>query len=53
MALTDKTMPPAIKRLNTGANLLLICLIAISIIDYSTVYTELKNTISNYQVIRS
>ncbi len=51
MALTDKTMPPAIKRLSRAANLLLICLITIAVIDYSTVFKQLKDTITNYQVI--
>jgi hypothetical protein len=48
MALTDKTMPPAIKRLSRAANLLLICLITIAVIDYSTVFKQLKDTITNY-----
>jgi len=51
MALTDKTMPPAIKRLSRAANILLICLITIAVVDYSTVFKQLKDTITNYKVI--
>ena len=48
MALTDKTMPPAIKRLSRAANLIILCLITIAVIDYSTVFKQLKDTITNY-----
>jgi hypothetical protein len=51
MALTDTTMPPAIKRLSRAANILLIFLFTIAIIDYSTVFKQLKDTITNYKVI--
>jgi hypothetical protein len=51
MALTDTTMPPAIKRLSGLANVLMICLIALAVIDYSTVFKQLKDTITNYKVI--
>lgn len=53
MALTDKTMPPAILRLNRVANVLLLGLIALAVIDYSTVFKQLKDTITNYEVIES
>lgn len=53
MALTDKTMPPAIKRLSRISDVLLIGLIALAIIDYSTVFQQLKDTIINYEVIES
>lgn len=53
MALTDKTMPPAIKRLSRAANIILICLISIAVIDYSTVFKQLKDTITNYKVLQS
>jgi hypothetical protein len=41
MAITDTTMPPAILRLSRFANILLACLVAIAVIDYSTVYKQL------------
>jgi hypothetical protein len=53
MALTDTTMPPAIQRLSRLANILLLCLIALAVIDYSTVFKQLKDTITNYKVIQS
>ena len=53
MALTDKTMPPAITRLNRFANVMIMCLIAIAIVDYSIVYKQLKDTVKNYEVIES
>ncbi len=51
MALTDTSMPPAILRLSRLANFLLLCLIALAIIDYSTVFKQLKDTITNYKDI--
>ena len=53
MALTDKTMPPAIKRLNRAANILMLAIISLAIIDYSTVFKQVKDTITNYEVIES
>lgn len=53
MALKDKTMPPAIKRLNRIANIFILALIALAIIDYSSVYRQFKDTITNYKVIES
>jgi hypothetical protein len=38
MAINDKTMPSAIKRLGRVANIMLICLIAIAVSDYAIVY---------------
>jgi len=51
MALTDTSMPPAILRLSRLANILLLCLMALAIIDYSTVFKQLKDTITNYKDI--
>lgn len=51
MAINDKSVPPAIKRLSRIANILLLCLLALAIVDYSMHYAQLKDTISNYQVI--
>lgn len=53
MALTDKTMPPAIRRLNRAANILIIAIVSLALIDYSTVFKQFKDTITNYQVIES
>lgn len=38
MAINDKTMPPAIKRLSTTAQIMLIFLIVIAIIEYAIIY---------------
>ena len=38
MAINDKTMPPAIKRLSTLAQLILLCLIGIAISEYAVIY---------------
>ena len=51
MALTDTSMPPAILKLSRLANFLLLCLIALAIIDYSTVFKQLKDTVTNYRNI--
>ena len=51
MALTDTSMPPAILRLSRLANVLLLCLIALAIVDYSTVFKQMKDTITNYNDI--
>lgn len=39
MALTDKTMTPAIVRLNRIGNFIMLCLVTIAIVDYSTVFS--------------
>jgi hypothetical protein len=51
MALTDTSMPPAILKLSRLANFLLLCLIALAVIDYSTVFKQLKDTVTNYRNI--
>jgi hypothetical protein len=51
MAINDKSVPPAIKRLSRTANVILLCLLALAIADYSIHYTQLKETIVNYEVI--
>jgi hypothetical protein len=38
MALADKTMPPAIQRLNRLANLVVAGLFALALVDYSSVF---------------
>ena len=53
MALTDKRMSPAVKRLNRAANILFLTIITLAIIDYSTVFKQVKDTITNYKVIES
>lgn len=51
MAINDKSVPPAIKRLSRIANVLLLALLALAIADYSIHYTQLKDTMVNYDVI--
>ena len=38
MAINDKTMPPAIKRLSTTAQIVLLCLVAIAISEYAIIF---------------
>jgi len=38
MAINDKTMPPAIKRLSTTAQVMILFLIAIAISEYAIIY---------------
>jgi len=38
MAINDKTMPSAIKRLSTTAQIILLFLIAIAIAEYAIIY---------------
>ena len=53
MAINDKSVPPPIQRLSRISNILLLCLVALSVVDYSLVYKQLKDTITNYQVIEA
>jgi len=39
MAINDKTMPPAIKRLSITAQIILLFLIGIAIAEYAILYT--------------
>ncbi len=48
MAINDKTMPPAIKRLSTTAQIMLIFLIAIAIIEYAIIYKQFADTKANF-----
>jgi hypothetical protein len=38
MAINDKTMPPAIKRLSTTAQIILLFLIALAVAEYAIIY---------------
>jgi hypothetical protein len=51
MAVNDKTMPPAIKRLNRMALLILLILIALAISEYAIIYTWLNDTKTNFSLI--
>jgi len=53
MAINDKSVPPAIQRLSRIANIVLLALIAIAIVDYSIHYKQLKDTIENFKVIEN
>lgn len=48
MAINDKAVPPAIQRLSRVANVLLLCIIALAIVDYSINYTLIKEFITNF-----
>ena len=48
MAINDRSVPPAIQRLSRIANIIILCLIAIAVVDYSIAYKLLKDTIINY-----
>jgi hypothetical protein len=51
MAINDKTMPPAIKRLSTSAQIILLFLIAIAITDYALGYSWFSEIKSNFLLI--
>jgi hypothetical protein len=51
MAINDKTMPPAIKRLSTLAQVVLGCLIAIAITEYAIIYKQYSDTKQNFLLI--
>ena len=53
MAINDKAVPPAIKRLSRIANVILLCLLTLAIVDYSIHFTQVKDTISNFKVIEN
>ena len=53
MAINDKSVPPAIKRLSRIAGLLLLCLITIATLEYSIAFKLLKTTITNFDVINN
>ena len=52
MAINDKTMPPAIKRLSTTAQVILACLIAIAISEYAVMYQQYSDTKDNFSLIQ-
>lgn len=48
MAINDKAVPPAIKRLSRIANVILLVLLALAISDYSINYAQIQSTITNF-----
>ena len=53
MAINDKTMPPAIKRLSTMAQVIILCLIAIAISEYAVIYSQISDTKQNFILIQN
>lgn len=51
MALNDKAMPSSIIRLSRISNFVLLCMFALAITDYAIIYTQIKDTITNFKVI--
>lgn len=51
MAINDKTMPPAIKKLSTFAQIILLCLVAIAITEYAVMYKQVADTKANFILI--
>ncbi len=51
IAINDKTMPPAIKRLSTTAQIMLIFLIVIAVIEYAIIYKQISDTKANFLLI--
>lgn len=51
MAISDKTMPPAVKKLSTAAQVLLLCLVAIAIVEYAIIYKQFSDIKSNFLMI--
>lgn len=52
MAINDKNMPPAIKRLSQTAQIILLGLIIIAIIEYAVMYSQYKDISSNFSLIQ-
>ena len=52
MAINDKTMPPAIKRLSSAAQILVLCMIAIAIIEYAIIYKQFSDIKSNFTLVQ-
>jgi hypothetical protein len=51
MAINDKTMPPAIKRLSRTAQIIISFLIALAIAEYALVYKQFSETKTNFTLI--
>lgn len=51
MAINDRTMPPAIKRLSRTAQIIISFLIALAIAEYSMVYKQFRDTKTNFTLI--
>lgn len=41
MAISDKTMPPAIQRLSIGGQVIILILLAIAIIEYAIMFDQI------------
>jgi uncharacterized protein YxeA len=46
-------MPPAIKRLSTMAQVIILCLIAIAISEYAVIYSQISDTKQNFILIQN
>lgn len=51
MAINDRTMPPAIKRLSRTAQIIISFLIALAIAEYALVYKQFTETKTNFILI--
>jgi hypothetical protein len=51
MAINDKTMPPAIKRLSRTAQVIVSFLITIAIAEYAIVFKQFTETKTNFTLI--
>ena len=51
MAINDKAMPASIRRLSRVSNFVLLILFTLAISDYSIIFTQIRNTITNFEVI--
>lgn len=52
MAINDKTMPSAIKRLSTFAQVVILFLIAIAIAEYAIIFSLYQDTKTNFSLIQ-
>jgi hypothetical protein len=52
MAINDKNMPPPIKRLSQTAQVIIIGLIIIAIIEYAVMYSQYQDVTSNFKLIQ-
>lgn len=51
LAINDKTMPPAISRLSTAAQVLVLCLVSIAIIEYAVIFAHFSDLKNNFLLI--
>jgi hypothetical protein len=52
MAINDKTMPPAIRKLSSMAQVILCILMVIAIVEYAVIYQQFSDTKANFNIMQ-